>query len=362
MGIPVLQHDAHEDSEDHHSWGSHNDDVTNQPTPIPTIMPSGGLSFTAIIEFTLSDFKSEMPTYEHQTGNFLSGWLTGIRPPQGAPSTQSSISHTIPYSDINGPQTTPTRIYTGPNPTSTGNNDNGNDGSTDMQRNGPNHTITYAAAGVVPVVILAILGVALFFYLRKRKRDKQVKAVQAHVEEMKTRNQPFVQPLVHPGAPPSTQPQYATPPSHPLPTLASPTTPQPVILGPIAPGSSGAYYTGIDTSDIVSMHDPQDRTGLGNPFVNGDEAQDEPPPPYRPRSVAPLSRDTSLRAPPAAHSHTNLISSQDHPTRSPFADPTDDDDAVSDLSGPTFRRNQDRISVVSDLSYQDDPVVVRPAV
>jgi hypothetical protein len=86
----------------------------------------------------------------------------------------------------------------------------------------------------------------------------------------------------------------------------------------------------------------------------------EPPPPYRPRSAAPpsfmtsSSRHSSIRtsAAPHATSQTHLIE------RSPFADPIDDD--ISELSGPTTGRNEDRMSAVSDLSYQNDPVASRP--
>jgi hypothetical protein len=186
---------------------------------------------------------------------------------------------------------------------------------------------------------------------------------------MKARPQPTVQPFL---ATSPVQPSYTAPPSHPPPP-ASPASPQPVILGPIAPTSNGTYYTGIDTSDIVSMNDrpENDRTGLGNPFADTSSLNEEPPPPYRPRSlapsalsrdtsvrtsVAPLSRNTSLRAPPG-HSQTNLI---DHPERSPFADP--DDDAVSDVSGPTAGRHQDTLSIVSDLSYQEEPTNTRQSI
>jgi hypothetical protein len=158
------------------------------------------------------------------------------------------------------------------------------------------------------------------------------------------------------------RPHYVVPPVLP-PPARSPVAPQPVILGPIVPGSNGAYYTGIDTSDVVSMHDT---TGTDNPFVDQSDPHGEPPPPYRPRSIAAtISRNTSLRqAPPAALSETNLMAVHGQIPRSPFADPHDD--AISEFSEPTRRRfgrrNEDELSVVSDLSYQQEPVIVRPTV
>jgi len=238
----------------------------------------------------------------------------------------------------------------GPWPTSTGSADvNRPNPPSANSGDGPHPltTIQIIVAVILPLIFTAILGVILFFYLRRRRRQK----AQAQVQEMKTRasgNYP--------------RPRYVVPPVLP-PPAGSPVAPQPVILGPIVPGSNGAYYTGIDTSDVVSMHDT---TGTGNPFVDQSDPHDEPPPPYRPRSIAAtISRNTSLRqAPPAALSETNLMAAHGQIPRSPFADPHDD--GISEFSEPTrrrfSRRNEDELSVVSDLSYQQEPVIVRPAV
>jgi len=208
-------------------------------------------------------------------------------------------------------------------------------------------TIHIVAAVILPLIFMAILGVILFFYLRRRRRQK----AQAKVQEMKTQTSSNYR-----------RPNYAIPPVQPPPAV-SPIAPQPVILGPIVPGSNGAYYTGIDTSDVVSMHET---TGTGNPFVDQSDPHDEPPPPYRPRSIAAtISRNTSLRqAPLATLSETNLMAVQGQIHQSPFADRHDD--AISEFSEPTRRRfgrrNEDELSAVSDLSYQQDPVIVRPTV
>ena len=215
---------------------------------------------------------------------------------------------------------------------------------------GPGKKIIIAAAATSSMMVLVLIGIIALFY-RKRKRQRQ-QTLRSQMQQLKNREGPSMP--VHTRTS-TIYPQYAPPNLTPPPPLV---TSQPVILGPIAPGSNGAYYTGIDTSDIMSVHD---RAGLGNPFADGDSLNEEPPPPYRPRSLGPMSRNTSLRTPPAAASRTNATEGNYQSVRSPFADPLDDD-AISDMSGPTMRGSHDRMSVVSDLSYQEDPIVTRPAV
>ncbi|ORY09803.1 hypothetical protein BCR34DRAFT_589012 [Clohesyomyces aquaticus] len=391
----LLERNAHDDSGGHSSQGNHNDDLAPVPSPVPaapTALNPAFISFLSEHESEYNSWASSSTVLEpsssrmpysresggaHPTGPFTAGWPEGHPSITNLPSSPTTLStktngYGPPYSEHYS-SNTPTPIYTDlPGPSSTNRNDDGgNEG--EFQRKGTNHTIMYAMGGIVPVVMLAFLGLALFFYLRKRKQKKAIAQQNTRIQEMKSRNSAaYILPISQQrggGAPPplqTTQPHYAVP-SNPTP-LRSPTAPAPVILGPIAPVSNGAYYTGIDTSDVVSMTGPththtHDRTGLGNPFLDGDD-QEEPPPPYRPTSLPPISRDTSLRV-PATHSQTNLMASDD-----PFADPPNvsgrDDDAVSVLSGPLPERGErtgeDNMSVVSDLSYQNDPVVQRSAV
>lgn len=273
--------------------------------------------------------------------------------PSSPPTSKNSVTYDS-YTQLLVTTTAARQSYGsgGARPTSTGSADvvNRPNLPTSAQSGDGSHSLTtnqMMAAVLLPLIFMAILGVILFFYLRRRRRQK----AQAQVQEMKTQtsgNYP--------------RPHYVVPPVLP-PPAGSPVAPQPVILGPIVPGSNGAYYTGIDTSDVVSMHDT---TGTDNPFVNQSDPHDEPPPPYRPRSIAAtISRNTSLRqAPPAALSETNLMAAHGQIPRSPFADPHDD--AISEFSEPTrrrfSRRNEDELSVVSDLSYQQEPVIVRPTV
>lgn len=270
------------------------------------------------------------------------------------PSSPPTSKHNVDtYTQPLVPTTTAQQSYGsgGASPTSTGSAGVVNrPGSPTSAKSGDDShsltTIQLMAAVLLPLISLAILGVILFFYLRRRRRQK----AQAQVREKTQTSGNYP------------RPHYVVPPVL-SPPAGSLVAPQPVILGPIVSGSNGAYYTGIDTSDVVSMHDTN---GTNNPFVDQSDPHDEAPPPYRPRSIAAtISRNTSLRqTPPAALSETNLMAAHGQIPRSPFADPHDD--AISEFSEPTRRRfgrrNEDELSVVSDLSYQQEPVIVRPTV
>jgi len=298
----------------------------------------------------ISEISSNMWTHLPHTEGDLNPPFTGGSSPTSLPPPASTVTYdTSTQSPVPTTAAQQSNGISGAWPTSTGSADVVNRPNSPTSGDGshPLTTIQIMAAVLLPLIFMAILGVILFFYLRRRRRQK----AQTQVQEMKTQasgNYP--------------RPHYVAPPVLP-PPARSPVAPQPVILGPIVPGSNGAYYTGIDTSDVVSMHDT---TGTDNPFVDQSDPHGEPPPPYRPRSIAAtISRNTSLRqATPAALSETNLMAAHGQIPRSPFADPHDD--AISEFSEPTRRRfgrrNEDELSVVSDLSYQQEPVIVRPTV
>ncbi|KAL5470213.1 hypothetical protein PMIN07_002052 [Paraphaeosphaeria minitans] len=186
----------------------------------------------------------------------------------------------------------------------------------------------YAAAGAVPVIVVTIIGVFVFFCMRKRRKQRQQQAAtQNHVvPEMK-----FQQPTMHtyraPAVPISRAPSYT---SH-EDNVQRPTSPLPVILGPISAGSNGNYMTGIDTSDVMSTRN--ERTGLGDPFADGSSLHEEPPPPYKPRSLA--SRTSSLRLPRSSMSVSSQYSRHSsqrqafRPLQNPFEDPREDDAVAS---------------------------------
>jgi hypothetical protein len=106
--------------------------------------------------------------------------------------------------------------------------------------------------------------------------------------------------------------------------------------------------------------------GLGNPFADSNSLNEEPPPPYRPRSLAfTLSRGSSLRTAneSMAPSFTSRIRPHNDvtdPTHSPFDDShrifaRGDADSLSIISGPIPHYSAaDNMSAVSDLSYQQE--------
>ncbi|KAH6644588.1 hypothetical protein C7974DRAFT_23810 [Boeremia exigua] len=230
--------------------------------------------------------------------------------------------------------------------------------------NGPNRGPIYAAAAIAPVVVI-VIGILVFCCLRRRRRQRQAVAEHGHVEEMKMRPKPvalpYLAPITPPSPPPAVLPQYSpsTPSSSHPPTASSS---QPIILGPIPSGNNGAYLTGMDTSDLISMTSAGGISRQGtvvdrDPFADG-RSLEEAPPPYRPSSLPPVSiastsRNNSVRITDPARMTTRTQVFE----RSPFDDPEDDN--ISEVSGPTFGRNTDAMSNVSELSYQVDPVVGR---
>ncbi|PVH96893.1 hypothetical protein DM02DRAFT_102181 [Periconia macrospinosa] len=236
------------------------------------------------------------------------------------------------------------------------------------------HTPIYAAAGIISVVTVASIVLFLFFCMRKRKRQALAATVAgAQMKERENARTNNVQAYMAVPPPPLTrEPSYTAPPRGSPPPLDVPRTPPPVILGPILGGPNSNYFTGIDTSDMVSVtsneqhhsagHD--DRTGLSNPFADSNSLNEEPPPPYRPRSAAfASSRGSSLRASSDSMAPISSSSSLSHgrggtgTMRSPFDDSHhvhEDSDSVSTISdhGPNYSIAR-RMSAVSDLSPVD---------
>jgi hypothetical protein len=222
--------------------------------------------------------------------------------------------------------------------------------------------------GAVAGILLLVAGLSGLFWFcwKKNKRKAEDTPLPPPIAQMKLYHQASGKAfgahhsvLARPSSP--RQPFPSAPPGRLEPSalvvdVASPFPAQPVILGPIGGRSNRAYNTGIDTSsDTSTITSVPERNGLGNPFADDSSLQDEPPPPYRPRSIglpslSSTSRNSSLRAPPAERQHANV--------QSPFGDP-DDDDHISEVSGPTLRGDLETMSAVSDLSYQDEPIAER---
>ena len=357
--------------------------VTKQPLETPTSTAEETTELERLTDFYLTPTQSYSlaMSVDQQGGpgksfgpptarpTVFSWWQTdGDDNHQGPQTSTTLVTSQSQLADLNQQSTpaltTPTVIPTG----DTSSPEPSNYGYPGLQNNGadhgPNRTPMYAAAGVTPIVVI-IIAFSMFCCLRKRRRQRRAAAEHGHIEEMKMHpkpvTMPYIAPITPPSPPPAVLPQYSpsTPSSSYPPTASSS---QPVILGPITSGNNGAYLTGMDTSDIVSMRSASNISRVGtvvdrDPFADG-RSLEEAPPPYRPSSLPPASlvstsRNSSVRiaAPPQMTSRTQLVE------RSPFDDPEDDD--VSEMSVPTIGRHADAMSDISDLSYQIDPVVGR---
>ena len=194
------------------------------------------------------------------------------------------------------------------------------------------------AAMVVPpvIVLLAILGLCFFLARRRRsKRRYSSAAKEAPVSNMEMAGNDSVR--EYRLAPP--------PPSSPPPIVNFDSSPAPIIVS----DRNNAYLTGLDTSSQGSrptsygdFDDNLARRSLGGTFL-------EPPPPYGGHGddPPPLAYEYEI-APLGEHTQHNNIS---YSSRSPFADPFDDDEEPDVADGMQYRRDPfaDPESPVSDI-------------
>jgi hypothetical protein len=261
-------------------------------------------------------------------------------------------------------------------------------GSSFPQGHGPGHhpppQIFAAAGAMTALIVVGLLGLACFVMRKKKKNQRRASALQMAENAaapgamrggmgsamMGAGTKNVVSAHV---ASPTNTGSYMAPPTTPPPALlASPSSSssmpstsgaqQPVILSRTMDQS---YYTGIDTSDHISLAETRSHSS-GETYVEGDE----PPPPYRPASVPPISRDNSVRLSTGITLDRTLRNSV-RQIRSPFDDPEEEDvedeptpltDATSNppppLARPLSRRDTDAVSVNSEFSYQ--PEETRP--
>ncbi|CAI6336315.1 unnamed protein product [Periconia digitata] len=233
---------------------------------------------------------------------------TQSSPPSTFQTLTSSSTSNQAYSELNTPPVTKTSSSSNGAFTTSGADDAADTRPGYDHKKHASQTPIYAAAAV-SVLTFAIMGFIIYFCMRKRKRQNQaLAAVTVPQSQMKQRDgtaqaleiQAYMAATTAPPTSLTREPSYTAPPSGSPP----PHTPPPVILGPISAGSNGNYFTGIDTSDLVSItsndqHRPADldrsnAVGLGNPFADSNSLNEEPPPPYRPRSVFLASSRGSL--------------------------------------------------------------------
>lgn len=221
----------------------------------------------------------------------------------------------------------------------------------------PHHHPPIGIMVAIPLVILGILIAGFFAWRRKRQQRRERAGIS---QEMKMRSPDEGLPRYSAAIPPPPAPLLSPARTGPTTTTSS-LTPQSTSMAPSTTGATaasdpnhpvilnnnmgGAYFTGIDTSDALSI-----TSGAQNSRMSLDArsmiSSDDPPPPYRPRSVPPISRETSLRQPNtvgtttiplAPLSESNLSNIRLHDGLSnPFADPDseDDDEFASQASTP----------------------------
>ncbi|KAK8190017.1 hypothetical protein HDK77DRAFT_239168 [Phyllosticta capitalensis] len=266
-------------------------------------------------------------------------------PATGAPTADAGLpaggASTFVTLTSSGPAATGTDL-TSANPQTNGGHSSSGDHSASYSKDssGPS-TGKILAATMLPLIALTVVGLAIWMIMRRRHQRRRM----AQQAEMKMN--PGDEVAEHRGEPPQYRSSAASSEhltsgsSHP--TLSGTVSPPaPVIISSIAPTTNAAYFSGIDTSEAFSVRSNSVRSS-NRPagFVMDGEFHEEPPPPYKPCSVPPLSREASVRSRTFSEHDGFLpvttIGQQHAPLRNPFADPVDEDD--------------DQYSMVSDLSY-----------
>lgn len=296
--------------------------VTNTPTTLP-------------FSDTLDSEAGDVPAW--YTNRHHHGWPPLSEYPPSTLYTITSARAHPAYPEI-GPL--PTLSSISPSPTTTTDNGVKPEGKR-KGSSGPYATI------VVPIFVLLVVAVFCIWFRNRRKRQRtlveKLSAAKPPSREVEMKEDISATASLH-GSNASLSVPFPAKLQH-----APPSARHPVILGPIA--RSGI---GMDTSDDSSW---TSRIVPGYRSADGRSLHDDPPPSYRSRSIAPssmasTSRNSSLRVPAASRTSVTL--------QNPFADP-DYVDMVSLLSGDPLRRYGDAMSAVSDISYQEDPIVPRSA-
>jgi hypothetical protein len=314
------------------------------PTSFPTTMAVSAVTVT-----TLPGNSVVLSVYGHTItvpNTNTTPQPTSNQPPPTSTSTdyQHGPAQSSTYSDTSseGP-------YPGA-PTSTGQSSLLNNPQAEHHGHAPFPAIV-AVGIIIPLILISLSVLGCFYCIRLRRRQHRQNIGNAGPQMT---NMSGVR-----GGMGLTERAYFGPVTTPPAAVLSPHTPtSPASSGPppviLSTTMNNTYYTGIDTSDHISLTDQRSHTSAES--ITGDE----PPPPYRPASVPPISRETSLRA--TASNRNDPLSGaglipRSEEVRSPFDDPeSSDDDALSQISTIRSypRRPTDRRSVASDMSYQDE--------
>ncbi|KAH7055830.1 hypothetical protein B0J12DRAFT_432701 [Macrophomina phaseolina] len=386
MPAPWIEFEARRAREDYKRWEDYTnavEDAWEELTTLPAVVTIMGTPFT----FDSTGMPPWLSTQDAPDAlQGTDGQLSVPQPQTAAATTSAFIGMTQPttaselptVATSTGPQSGSSAALSGPVYTSamppasasaSGTNSastsespgNGNGDGDDPSGGGPPLGLILAAV-IIPVLITTLLAFTVFVVLRRRKQRKAAEHAPAS-EEMKLRLSDDFPP---PGSPPAISAvpsREATPQAPPRAVTPAP-PPAPVIVSAMNPANNSSYFTGIDTSEALSVRTNSVRSGPRTAgFMLDGEFHEEPPPPYRPRSVPPISRDSSMRTNNRADCASTYLMADDAQRSNPFADPSDDDnESIESGMGPYSRRADDHLSVVSDLSYQNEPTAVHQAV
>lgn len=285
-------------------------------------------------------------------------------------SLQTNVAITpsaVAYSDITPPGTTSMKTVTSLRPWQYPQDASSSSSPTPQFRPKRLSGAVIGAAGAISTLamLLILAGICLLFCRRSRKKRLSQQRGDGEMAQLtrttsNSTNFTEARPYITTQPPPSltTSSSMLTPSS-----TGSHTMPEAPIL--LSTTINQSYYTGIDTSDDLSLAESGGPT-IPAPAYAG-SILEPPPPPYRPRSA--LTRDSSMRysvAPPSYGPRLSVRSTNQEAVASPFDDPEDDDSPVSEVApSPTGReapqiRDMEEMSDVSELSYQQDPIPSRP--
>lgn len=318
--------------------------------------------------FSFPPYYSQEPYYSQYDPNYTGdpNYTLGRQLPPATSSSSSPATTTVTDSGGFTPTVTPFAEQSG-SPTSYHSHHTDDPPPQNLNGSGPHHSLSsgiMAAAGVIATIIfiLALLGLCVFLLRRHRKAKAKAQAQVADAN-----GQQMLQSLGASNVVDQRAHLKASGPA-PLPIIMTSTSSSaassqqsvPQVAPPIILSTTmdHSYFTGIETDHISLADNRSTRTA----------DTDEPPPPYRPRSVPPISRESSVhisngQLPNYMPSNPVILSRTEESIHNPFDD-DDDDDAISEIEDGTTlaSRNNDHLSIVSDLSYQQEPTITHSTV
>jgi hypothetical protein len=327
-----------------------------------------------------------------QHGSPSSDWTPPDSMHHRMPQQTSTVTDTVPTTILVTAIGTSTPLFDmAPSPTASVSNTptpfHQNNDQSNTNHGPPKYIIT-AAGAIVSVIGMLIMVLLLIFLCRRSKRKTRMRELRHSTDEqqmvgttssetlLSARAYRIPEPVVipslgyhassstftsqsprsphHPQIPQPQLPQL--PPSPPQQIQITP--PPPVLLSSTV---NHSYLTGIDTSDDMSVHE--------QPTTITHEDMDEPPPPYRPRSLAPPSRQNSGQIAngmlPNYRPGQMRIPVTESSSSNPFDDPENETDDYSssvwcrnsrECPEPRRSTGDNRMSTVTDVENEEATV------